>query len=99
MILPSDLERNLAIFARAIRDIAGGQTRAMGSDVALSEGTETAVTMALCAPGSQVVLTPLDAGAAAAGLFLKDTARGSFTLGHAAGPGGRMVRFEVRRPS
>lgn len=83
--------------AAIVRQIAEGATNAVG-EATLAAGAETRIESRLCVPGALVVPVPLDAGAAAASIFLKDTARGFFVLGHAAGGGGRRVRFEVRRP-
>lgn len=83
--------------AAIVRQIAEGATNAV-SEATLGAGTETRIEARLCAPGALVVPVPLDAGAAAAGIFLQDTARGFFVLGHAAGGEGRRVRFEIRRP-
>lgn len=97
MIVPAETETSLPRIIRAIRDLALGGSNALGADATLSTGDETTVANALCGPRALVVLTPLDADAAAAGVFLKSAVRGSFVLGHAAGPEGRRVRFEVRR--
>jgi hypothetical protein len=83
--------------AAIVRQIAEGATNAV-SDATLSNGDETRIDSRLCVPGALVTLTPLDAGAASAGLYLQDTARGFFVLGHGAGASGRRVRFEIRRP-
>ncbi|MGG3814210.1 hypothetical protein ABEV34_21560 [Methylorubrum rhodesianum] len=83
--------------AAIVRQIAEGATNAV-SEATLSAGAETRVESRLCVPGALVVPVPLDAGAASAGIFLKDTARGFFLLGHVAGGEGRRVRFEIRRP-
>lgn len=96
MIVPGEFETSLPKIIRAIRDLAMGGSNATGEAV-LSSGTSTKVQAALCGPNALVLLTPLDAEAAAAGLFLQSETRGSFVLGHAAGPEGRRVRFEVRK--
>ncbi|MBA9067423.1 hypothetical protein FHR71_001153 [Methylobacterium sp. RAS18] len=83
--------------AAIVRQIAEGSTHAL-SDATLSTGAETRIESRLCVVGAHVVPVPLDAGAAAAGIFLKDTGRGFFVLGHAAGSEGRRVRYEIRRP-
>ncbi|MGA4550573.1 hypothetical protein [Methylorubrum aminovorans] len=99
MNLPPPGETNLLRIVSALRDVAEGATNALSrTDVALSTSSETLIEARLCVPGALVVPIPLDAGAAAAGIFLKDTARGFFVLGHAPGGEGRRVRFEVRRP-
>ncbi|KAB7782165.1 hypothetical protein [Methylorubrum populi] len=80
-----------------IRQLTDGGTNAL-AEATLSAATETRIEARLCVVGALVVPVALDAGAAAAGIFLKDTGRGFFVLGHAPGGEGRRVRFEVRRP-
>lgn len=83
--------------AAIVRQIAEGATNAVG-EATLTAGMETRIESPLCVVGALVVPVPLDAGAAAASLFLKEAGRRFFVLGHAAGGEGRRVRFEVRRP-
>ncbi len=97
MIVPGEFEVSLSKITKAIRELAMGGSNATGEAI-LSTGTATEVRAALCGPGALVLLTALDADAATAGVFLASTERGSFVLGHAAGPEGRRVRFEVRKP-
>ena len=99
MNLPGPQETNPVRIVSALRDMAAGATNAVGrTDAELSTGTETRISESLCAVGALVVPVPLDAGAAAAGIYLKDSGRGFFVLGHAIGGEGRRVRYEVRRP-
>lgn len=83
--------------AAIVRQLTDGGTNAL-AEATLSTGLETRVESRLCVVGALVVPVPLDAGAASAGIFLQETARGFFVLGHAPGGEGRRVRFEVRRP-
>lgn len=99
MNLPGPQETNPARIVSALRDIAEGATNALSrTDALLTAGAETRIESRLCVPGALVTFAPLDAGAAAAGIFLQEAARGFFVLGHAVGGEGRRVRFEVRRP-
>lgn len=83
--------------AAIVRQIAEGATNAT-AEATLDAGTETRIDSLLCVPGALVVPVALDAGAASASIYLKDTGRRFFVLGHAAGGEGRRVRFEIRRP-
>lgn len=83
--------------AAIVRQIAEGATNAV-AEATLSAGDETRVDNPLSVVGALVVPVPLDEGAAAAGIFLKDTGRRFFVLGHSAGGEGRRIRFEIRRP-
>lgn len=99
MNLPGPQETNPARIVSALRDMAEGATNALSrTDATLSTDTATRIDSRLCVPGALVTFAPLDAGAAAAGIFLQEAARGYFVLGHAPGGEGRRVRFEVRRP-
>lgn len=93
------LENALPRVAAAIRELSEGATNALSrNDAVLTTGTETTIDALLCVPGALVTFAPLDDGAAAAGIYLKDTARRSFVFGHAPGGEGRRVRYEIRRP-
>jgi len=99
MNLPPPGETNLLRIVAALRDMADGATNAIARDDAvLGAGTATRIESRLCVPGALVTFAPRDAGAAAAGIFLQEAARGFFVLGHAPGSEGGRVRFEVRRP-
>ena len=101
MIIPGKNETRLDRIIQALGEIAQGGSNALGrADVTLTAGAgETTVTDALCTPGALVVFSPLSASAAAAGSFLKSTARGSFVLGHAVSDAtDRLLRYEIRRP-
>ncbi|GJE74496.1 MULTISPECIES: hypothetical protein [Methylorubrum] len=97
MIVPGEFETSFAKITRAIRDLAQGSSNAIG-EATLAAASTTQVLDPRCGPNSLVLLSPLDAGAALAGIHVLSTGRGSFTLGHAAGAEGRRVRFEVRKP-
>lgn len=99
MNLPPPGETNLLRIVSALRDMAEGATTALArADVELSTGTETRIPARLCEPAALVLFSPLDAGAAAAGVFQQEAGRSFFVLGHAPGGAGRRVRYEIRRP-
>lgn len=99
MNLPPPGETNLQRIVAALRDMAEGASNAISrTDAVLSTGSETRIESRLATPGAHVTWAPLDAGSAAAVIFLQETGRGFFVLGHVAGGEGRRVRFEVRRP-
>ncbi|GJD76209.1 hypothetical protein [Methylobacterium goesingense] len=101
MIVPGKGEKRLDRVVQALSDLAQGGTNALGrSDVILVPGeTETRVDDPLCSDGALVTFAPLSASAAAAGTFLKSTARGAFVLGHAVSDAtDRVLRYEIRRP-
>lgn len=101
MIVPGKGETRLDRIIQAIGEIATGGSNALGrADVTLAAGeAETTVTDSLCTPGALVTFAPLSAPAAAAGIFLKSTARGSFVLGHGVSDAtNRLLRYEIRRP-
>lgn len=84
--------------AAIVRQLAEGGTNALSAtDAELSPGTETRVDARLCEPRALVTFSPLDAGAAAADVFLQQTERGFFVLGHVAGGEGRRIRYEIRK--
>ncbi|SFG64944.1 hypothetical protein [Methylobacterium gossipiicola] len=101
MIIPGKGETRLDRIIQAIGEMATGGSNALGrADVVLAPGAaETVVTDSLCAPGALVTVAPLSASAAAAGIFLKSTARGAFVLGHTVSDAtDRVLRYEIRRP-
>ena len=103
MIVPGKNERDLAKFAQAHQDAANGGTNALGKvDIVLKpDATETRVDDPLCTPGALPQWRPTSASAAAAmtSVWLKETARGYFVLGHDASPAtDRTFRHEMRRP-
>lgn len=77
-------EKDLAIFALAINELAGGRSNAHGTVTLTENATSTVVTNANCAAASAVKLNPTTMNAAAA---LATTywvaANGSFTITHA----------------
>lgn len=98
MNLPGPQETNLVRIVAALREIAEGATNALArADAELGPGTETRIDARLCVPGALVSWAELDPAAAAAQIWLKDTARGFFVLGHLSGPEGRRLRYEIRR--
>ncbi|KQO94654.1 hypothetical protein [Methylobacterium sp. Leaf91] len=100
MIVPGKNETRLDRIIQAISEIASGGSNAIGkSAVTLAPGLETTVVDPLCTEGTLVVPVPMSASAAASGIFLKSTARGSFVLGHGVSfADDRVVRYELRRP-
>lgn len=101
MIVPGKGETRLDRIIQALGELATGGSNALGrADIILVPGAEeTTVTDTLCSPGALVVITPLSASAAAAGIFLKSTTRGSFVLGHSVSDAAdRALRYEIRRP-
>lgn len=101
MIVPGLNEKDLAKFAQAHADAANGGTNALGKvEFALAPGEfETVVSDALCTPGALPQWQPTSAFAAQATVWLKATARGSFTLGHdMSSRTDRTFRYEIRRP-
>lgn len=100
MIVPGKNETRLDRIIQAISELALGGSNALGrSAVTLAtDADETVVTDPLCAPGALVVTVPLSAASASAGLYLKSTGRGTFTLGHTLSDAERLVRYELRRP-
>jgi hypothetical protein len=101
MIVPGKSEPDLAKFSQAIGDLAQGGSNALGrAVVTLAPGTvETVVTDSRCTEGALVAPIPTSATAAATTIWLKATARGSFTWGHdASSAADRTFRYEIRRP-
>lgn len=98
MNVPGNGEKDLAKFAQAIREMAQGGSNALG-DVTLAAGTtSTTVSDTRCTEGAKVDLCPLSAASATATVWLAETRRGGFVLGHDAGGVGRAFRYEIRRP-
>lgn len=100
MIVPGKSEKDLAKFAQAHQEHANGGTNAIRPEITLVPGAdETVVTDTLCTPGALPQWRPTSESAALAVVWLKATARGSFTLGHdASAATDRTFRYEVRRP-
>ncbi|KQP50837.1 hypothetical protein ASG40_12995 [Methylobacterium sp. Leaf399] len=101
MIVPGKNESNPEKVVQALSDLARGGTNALGASlVALaSDVTETTVADSLCTEGALVAPIPTTQSAADARVWLKSTARGSFTWGHDASPAtDRLFRYEIRRP-
>lgn len=79
-------EKDLAIVALAINELAAGRSNAHGTFTLTESTTTTAVTNANCASGSCVKVTPTTANAAAEignGTLYITAANGSFTVTHA----------------
>ena len=94
----ADLQSLPPRIAAIVRQLAEGGTNAISNaDAELSTGSETQIDARLCEPRALVTFSPLDAGAAAAGIFLQQTERGFFVLGHGAGAAGRRIRYEIRK--
>ena len=98
MNVPGNGEKDLAKFAQAIREIAQGGSNALGSVILVAGATSTAVTDIRCTEGAKIDWCPLSADAASARVWLAETRRGGFTLGHDAAAVDRPFRYEVRRP-
>lgn len=100
MNIPGKSERDLAKFAQAHQDAANGGTNAIRPEIALVPGAaETVVADTICTAGALPQWRPTSESAAQAVVWLKATARGSFTLGHnVSSATDRTFRYEVRRP-
>lgn len=98
MIVPGNGERDLTKFAQAIREMAQGGSNALGDVTLVAGTTTTTVADSRCSEGAKVDLCPLSEASATARVWLAETRRGGFTLGHDAGGGDRPFRYEVRRP-
>ena len=98
MNVPGNGEKDLAKFAQAIREMAQGSSNALGSVTLAAGAVSTSVTDIRCTEGAKIDWCPLSTEAAAARVWLAETRRGGFTLGHDAGSADRPFRYEVRRP-
>lgn len=100
MRVPGTDEKDLAVLAQAIRELAAGGTNARGTVTLTPSATSTVVSNKLASESSMVVLSPRTASAAAAapGIFVSAKANGSFTLGHASSTAtDQNFEYEVRR--
>lgn len=98
MNVPGNSEKDLAKFAQAIREAALGGSNALGDLVLAAGATSTIIADPRCSEGAKIDLCPLSEASAAARVWLAETRRGGFTLGHDVGGADRPFRYEVRRP-
>lgn len=90
--------QNLDTHGDAIRDLATGGTNAGGAVTLATGATSTPVTNKLCTADTMVMLSARSASAAAAPVFVQETANGTFTLGHdASAATDRTFHYELRR--